>query len=334
VDHFSGGGSAGHGLLPEYDRIERETIIRPGPGSLIGRVALEGRTVTIRDAWNDPLYEAKEAARAGNVRSMLGVPLLREGVVIGAIGLARATTEPYSEREIQLVTTFADQAVIAMENARLLTETREALEQQTATAEVLGVINSSPGDLAPVFDAMLEKAMRLCSAAFGGLGIWRGDRFEWTADRGLPPPFAAYIANAKNEVSVGPRSGFDRVARGDGYVQFHDISTSSFYQAGDPYTRAIVDLGGARTTLSVPLARDDGVIGVFGFFRQEVRPFDEKQIALVKNFAAQAVIAMENARLITETREALEQQTATAEVLTVMSSIPRPVPLTRSLMRF
>src|SRR4029077_4478266 len=160
----------------------------------------------------------------------------------------------------------------------------DAVEQQTATVEVLQVINSSPGDLTPVFDAMLEKAMRLCDAAFGGLGIWRDDRFEWIADRGLPPPFAEYIAN--NEASVGPRNGFTRVARGDGHVQFNDISTSSFYKSGEPYTRAIVDLGGARTTLSVPLVRDNNVIGVFGFFRQEVRPFAERQIALLKNFAA------------------------------------------------
>jgi GAF domain-containing protein len=207
-------------------------------------------------------------------------------------------------------------------NAEMQQRLDEAQAREAATAEVLGVINSSPGDLAPVFDAMLDKAMRLCDAAFGGLGIWRDDRFQWIADRGLPAPFAEYIANANNEVSVGPRGGFARVARGDGHVQFNDIWASIFYKSGDPYTRAIVDLGGARTTLSVPLVRDDDVIGVLGFFRQEVRPFGEKQIALVKNFAAQAVIAMENARLITETREALEQQTATAEVLQVINSSP------------
>ena len=127
----------------------------------------------------------------------------------------------------------------------------EGLDREAATAEVLQVINSSPGDLAPVFEAMLEKAMRLCEAAFGGLGTWRGDRFAWVASRGLPQPFAEYIAT--NEVSVGPRAGFARIAHGDGYVQFADISNSKFYRGAEPYTRAIVDLGNARTTLSVPL---------------------------------------------------------------------------------
>jgi adenylate cyclase len=193
------------------------------------------------------------------------------------------------------------------------------LEQQTATAEVLQVINSSPGDLAPVFDAMLERAMHLCGAAFGGLGTWQEERFGFVAVRG-PEPLMEYIAN--NEVSLGSRDGFSRVASGEGYVQFTDIFTSELYQSREPYTRALVDLCGGRTTLSVPLAKDGAVPGVLAFFRQEVRPFTDKEIALVKNFAAQAVIAMENARLLTETREALDRQTATAEVLGIISSSP------------
>jgi GAF domain-containing protein len=220
-----------------------------------------------------------------------------------------------------MTATFDDEvADLRRANAELQQRLDEALAREAATAEVLQVINSSSGDLAPVFEAMLEKAMRLCEAAFGGLGTWPGDRFAWVASRGLPRPFAEYIET--NEVSVGPRAGFARIAHGDGYVQFADISNSRFYRAGEPYTRAIVDLGKARTTLSVPLVKDDAVLGVLGFFRQEVKPFSEKQIALVKNFAAQAVIAMENARLITETREALEQQTATADVLQVINASP------------
>src|SRR6516164_3513327 len=202
-------------------------------------------------------------------------------------------------------------------------ELSEALDQQTATSEVLQVINSSPGDLAPVFDAMLEKAMHLCGAAFGGLGTWQEERFGFVAVRG-PEPLMEYIAN--NEVSLGSRDGFTRVASGEGYVQFADISSSELYQSGEPYTRALVDLCGGRTTLSVPLAKDGSVPGVLAFFRQEVKPFTDKEIALVKNFAAQAVIAMENARLLTETREALEQETATAEVLGVINSSPGDLP--------
>jgi len=180
-------------------------------------------------------------------------------------------------------------------------ELSEALDQQTATAEILQVINASPGNLAPVFDAMLERAMHLCGAAFGGLGTWQEERFGFVAVRG-PEPLMEYIAN--NEVSLGSRDGFSRVASGDGYVQFADISTSELYQSGEPYTRALVDLCGGRTTLSVPLAKDGSVPGVLAFFRQEVRPFTDKEIALVKNFAVQAVIAMENARLLNEIRQA------------------------------
>jgi two-component system NtrC family sensor kinase len=168
----------------DYERIERNVRIRPGTGTLVGRVAVSGDTVQILDAWTDPLYEVKEDARVGGVHTMLGVPLLREGLPIGVIGLARRRIEPYTDKEIELVRTFADQAVIAIENARLITETREALDQQTATAEVLQVINSSPGDLTPVFNAMLEKALRLCDAACGHLYTYDGERFHPTVMRG------------------------------------------------------------------------------------------------------------------------------------------------------
>jgi two-component system NtrC family sensor kinase len=317
--------AADHSLAPDYERIERNVRIRPGSGTLVGRVALSRDTVQILDAWTDPLYEVKEDARIGGVHTMLGVPLLREGSPVGVIGLARRRIEPYTDRETELVRTFADQAVIAIENARLITETRDALDQQTATAEVLGVINSSPGDLQPVFDAMLEKAMRLCQADIGSLGTWDNqDRLEWVAARGMPKVFADYLA--ANEVSIGTREGFRRLARGKGYVQFADISTSDFYQQRQPYTRALVDLGQARTTLSIPLAKDDAILGILAFYRKEVRPFSDKQIALLQNFAAQAVIAIENARLLGELRErttdlqeSLEYQTATSDVLKVIS---------------
>ena len=198
-----------------------------------------------------------------------------------------------------------------------------ALAQQMAAAEVLQVINSSPGDLGPVFEAILEKAINLCGAAFGALGTWQGDRMTWAALRG-PKPIDGYLRN--NEAWLGSRRGFARLAKGEGYVQFADIATSKFYQTGDPHTRALVDIGGGRSTLAVPLAKDDEVVGLLCFYRQEVRPFSEREIALVKTFASQAVIAMENARLLGELRKrtddlevSLEYQTATSDVLKVIS---------------
>ena len=162
-----------------------------------------------------------------------------------------------------------DQRIADLERqlAECKAERDEALQRETATAEVLQVINSSPGDLSPVFDAMLERAMHLCGASFGGLGTWQEERFGFVAVRG-PEPLVEYIAN--NEVSLGSRDGFSRVASGEGYVQFTDISTSELYQSGEPYTRALVDLCGGRTTLSVPLAKDGSIPGVLAFFRQEV----------------------------------------------------------------
>src|SRR5271169_6825530 len=183
--------ASGYSQSPEYERIEREGSIRPGTGTLVGRAAVEGRPVHILDAWTDPLYQAKDDARVGGIHTLLGVPLLRDGSPIGVIGLGRRRIEPFTDRQIELVSTFADQAVIAMENARLLTEQREALEQQTATAEVLTVINSSPGDLTPVFDAILEKAHRLCDVAVGSLSIYLNGVVHTAATRGFSEEFQA-----------------------------------------------------------------------------------------------------------------------------------------------
>ena len=306
---------AGHNQSPEYERIERDVRIRLSRDTLVGRTALALCPTQILDAQTDPLYGPKADAQTGKVHSMLGVPLLRAGVPVGILGMARTRIEPFTDKQVELVSTFADQAVIAIENARLITETREALEQQTATAEVLGVINSSPGDLKPVFTAMLDKALKLCGANFGQLVTFDGATFRAAAWRGYAP-----------ETGLGttarPGMALYRLVEGEQIVHIRDITADEVYRSGNATRRRLADQYGARTAIWVALKKDAALLGAFVIYRTEVRSFTDKQIALLQNFAAQAVIAMENARLITETREALEQQTATAEVLQVINSSP------------
>src|SRR4051794_19942138 len=190
----------------------------------------------------------------GGARSVLIVPMRKDGVTLGAITTYRKEVRPFSDKQIALLENFAAQAVIAMENARLITETREALEQQTATAEVLQVINSSPGDLTPVFEAMLERAMLLCRAEFGEFFTAEGEQLRPVALRGTPDDFAEF--RRRNPVPPTPGSITLRILAGEPVIHIADVKDDDLYRRGDPHRRALVDLGGARTFLSVTLLKD------------------------------------------------------------------------------
>ena len=310
------------GFPPEYLAYYRSrggSRYGPDVPSVAARAVREKVPVHIYDVAAVPGYP-DASIRLGKQRTSLGVPLLRDGEVIGIIVLARQRVEPFTDRQIDLVSTFADQAVIAIENTRLITEQREALEQQTATAEVLQVINASPGDLNPVFDTMLENAMRLCDSAFGEFYTFDGSKFRLAANRGVPVAFAEL--RMKTPVTDAPGSLMHRLREGANVVHVADVKDDELYRTGEPIRTSLVDIAGARTVLTVALRKDGSLLGFIALYRQEVRPFSNRQMALLQSFAAQAVIAMENARLLTETREALEQQTATAEVLQVINASP------------
>src|ERR1700730_4246667 len=316
-----------YGLPPELSEYLKSIPLELGRGSVVGRTQLEGKTVHVRDVLADPEYTALEFQRRAGFRTVLGVPLLREGSPIGVIVLLRSEVQPFTDKQIALLQTFADQAVIAIENVRLFDaeqqrtrELSEALEQQTATSEVLKVISSSPGELEPVFKAMLANAVRICEASYGVLFRFENGAARAAVMLGVPTAFAEFWQREPRR--PGPRTALGRVVEPRQTVHIVDVPTEPAYVEGEPVYVAAANLGGFRTFLNVPMLKDNELIGVFAIYRQEVRPFTDKQIELVKSFAAQAVIAIENTRLLNEPKEALERQTATSEILSVISSSP------------
>jgi GAF domain-containing protein len=315
--------AASHNFTPEVlHQISKTYPKRPDRSVAAGRAILDGRVSHVPDMLADREY-GHELALAGNWRATLAVPMLRDGEVVGAISIGKAETGPFSQRQTQLLTTFAAQAVIAIENARLLSELRESLQQQTATSEVLGVISSSPSDLGPVFETVLANATRLCDATFGLLLLYEGDwRFRQVAMCNVPSALAE-LRQREPIFAVSRETGLGRAVATKAVIHIADYAEEPIYrERRHPAAVALGELGGARTYLVVPMLKDREIAGAIAIYRQQVRPFTDKQIELVQNFAAQAVIAIENTRLLNELRQSLEQQTATSEVLGVISSSP------------
>jgi two-component system, NtrC family, sensor kinase len=318
---------AHHSVAPEALEINRRAYPKPpSRGSVAARAILEQNVVQIPDVNADPDYALGELAAVCGYRSTMGIPILRDGVPVGSISIARAQTGLFPKRQVELLKTFADQAVIAIENVRLFEaeqqrtrELSESLEQQTATSEVLKVISSSPGELEPVFNAMLSNATRICEATFGNLFLREGPIFRAVAIQSQKSH--ADILRRRPAIDLRQNRGvpLDRLTETKQVVHIPDVRTDQSYIAKNDRMINLVEVAGVRTYVVVPMLKEGELIGAIGMYRQEVRPFTDKQIELVKSFAAQAVIAIENARLLNELRESLQQQTATADVLKVIS---------------
>src|SRR6516165_3358750 len=316
-----------HGAPPAYVKLrQREPFIRPHPEHPLGRIANTKQLVHVPDSATLPEHARARLVDIAGARTIVTVPMLKEDKLLGAIAIYRQEARPFTEKQIELVSNFAKQAVIAIENTRLLNELRQrtddlsaSLERQTATSEVLQVISSSPGELQPVFQAMLANAVRICEAQFGVMFGFADGVFRALSSLGAPPP---PLTQQPHVVSEHPHNPLTRLAENKAVVHIPDLTVDQAYLERNPRIVALVESGGARNLLLVPMLKDDELVGAIAIYRQEVRPFTEKQIELVENFARQAVIAIENVRLLNELRESLQQQTATADVLKVISSSP------------
>jgi GAF domain-containing protein len=320
-----------HGTLPpEYvEQRRRRPVLPATPGTGLAHLIVAKRPIQIADIREEPAYH-KEPARAlihiAGARTLVTVPMLKEDELVGSISIYRQEVCPFSDKQIALLTNFAAQAVIAIENTRLLNELRqrttdlsESLEQQTATSEVLRVISSSPGELEPVFQAMLENAVRICSAQFGNLLLYDGSAYKVAAMHGAAAEWAEFRRREPTFHAGGPNHPLGRLAATKQLQHISDARTEAAYAERHPQFTPLVDAAGARSIVAVPMLKDDALIGAIVIYRTEVRPFTDKQIELLTNFAAQAAIAIENTRLLNELRESLQQQTATADVLKVIS---------------
>jgi GAF domain-containing protein len=312
---------AAYGFPPGYLEHMQARPRLVDRGSASGRAVLEGGVIHIEDVLADSEFALLDAQKLGRFRTVLAVPLLRAGTATGALFLTRPEVEPFTQNQIDLLTTFADQAVIAIENTRLLNELRETLQQQTATAGLLEVISRSAFDLRPVFETIAENAVRLCGARLAFIYRFDGEVLRMVVDYDTPAEFKKWMAD--HPIRPGRDSATGRAALERRTIHIHDV------QADPEYSFGAKDIEAFRTVLTVPMLKGNDLLGVILTYRLEVRPFTDQQIALVESFADQAVIAIENVRLFDEVQartrelsEALEQQTATSEVLRVISRSP------------
>ena len=310
---------AHHSLTPEvFEMNRRAWPAPPSRRSAAARAILERGFVQIPDINADPDYVLGAMAEVGKYRSVIAVPIIRDDRAIGSIAVARAQAGLLLEPQVELLKAFADQAAIAIENVRLFEaeqqrtrELSESLEQQTATAEVLKVISRSAFDLQPVFDAMAENAVKLCEAERAFIFRFDGELLRAVATYNVGPEIREFVD--RNPITPGRHSISARAALERRTVQVADV------QADPEFAYASRDVELIRTILAVPMLKGDDLVGTITIYRLEVKPFTDKQVALVETFAAQAVIAIENTRLLNELRQSLQQQTATADVLKVIS---------------
>src|SRR5262252_4659917 len=326
--------AAFHNAPAAFIEARKDKLLRPGPDTSLGQAARTKRVAHVLDSMEREAYRQRDpfvvaGAELGGYRTIVSVPMLKEGTLVGVITIYR-----------QEVRAFADQAVIAIENTRLLKELRqrtddltEALEQQTATSEVLGVISSSPGDLKPVFETMLANAIRLCQAKLGSLFLREGEAFRNVCNIGERSGYTEWYPREPMMVlrDHHPRMPLARVEESKAVIHIPDLAAEQAYIERDPRMIALVEAAGARSLLGVPMLKENELVGAIAIYRQEVRPFTDKQIDLVTNFASQAVIAIENVRLLTELRARTDELGQSVEELRALGEVSQAVNSTLDL---